>query len=222
MDGNGRWAKERGRLRLEGHRAGTDNIRRVIETFSEYGVQYLTIYAFSTENWSRPQREVRGLWTLLGRAIARERDALHKKGIRLIHIGRRDRLARRVLKAVDDAVELTKSNTGLTLIVGLDYGGRAEIVHAVQRIIQSGVKPEEVTEETISDHLYTAAFPDPDLVIRTAGEMRLSNFLTWQSAYAEYYPTSAYWPDFDRHEIEQALKAYSQRERRFGSIAAGR
>ena len=218
MDGNGRWARERGLPRLGGHRAGTDNIRRVIETFADYGVKYLTIYAFSTENWSRPPQEVQGLWQLLSQVVRRELDSLHRNGVRLLHIGRRDRLAPRLLKAIDDAVERTKDNTGLTLSVALDYGGRAEIVHAVRRMMQDGLKSEEINEDTLSRYLYTASIPDPDLVIRTAGEMRMSNFLTWQTAYAEYYTTPAYWPDFDQEEIERALKAYGQRERRFGGI----
>lgn len=222
MDGNGRWARERGLPRLAGHRAGTENLRRVVRAFASYGVQYLTIYAFSTENWSRPQKEVQGLWRLLGQVIRRERDQLHKEGVRLLHIGRRDRLFPQLLRDMDDAVELTKLNTGLTLSVALDYGGRDEIVEAVRRMMRAGLKPEEVTEETLSRNLYTACIPAPDLIIRTAGEMRLSNFLTWQSAYAEYYTTPAYWPDFSEQEIERALRAYSQRERRFGGTAAHR
>ena len=222
MDGNGRWARERGLPRLGGHRAGTENIRRVIQAFADYGVKYLTIYAFSTENWSRPPQEVQGLWQLLSQVVRRELDSLHRNGVRLLHIGRRDRLAPRLLKAFDDAVERTKDNTGITLSVALDYGGRAEIVHAVRRMMQDGLKSEEITENTLSGYLYTASIPDPDLVIRTAGEMRLSNFLTWQSAYAEYYTIPAYWPDFDQEEIERALRAYSQRERRFGGIVKHR
>ena len=222
MDGNGRWARERGLPRLGGHRAGTENIRRVIQAFADYGVKYLTIYAFSTENWSRPPQEVQGLWQLLSQVVRRKLDSLHRNGVRLLHIGRRDRLAPRLLKAIDDAVELTKDNTGITLSVALDYGGRAEILHAVRRMMQDGLKSEEITENTLSGYLYTASIPDPDLVIRTAGEMRLSNFLTWQSAYAEYYTTPAYWPDFDQEEIERALRAYSQRERRFGGIVKHR
>ena len=222
MDGNGRWAEERGLPRLAGHRAGTDNIRRVIQTFADHGVKYLTIYAFSTENWSRPPREVRGLWSLLSQVIARERDELHRNGVRLLHIGRRDRLDPRLQKSIDEAMELTKNNSRITLSVALDYGGRCEIVQAVKRMLVAGVKPEEVTEECLSSFLDTAELPDPDLVIRTAGEVRMSNFLIWQAAYAEYYATPVYWPDFHDEEIQKALMAYSQRQRRFGGIASDR
>jgi len=219
MDGNGRWAQERGLPRLGGHKAGTENIRRVIQTFADYGVKYLTIYAFSTENWSRPNAEVTGLWELLEQVIQRELKQLQQNGVRLLHIGRRDRLAPRLLKSIDQAVGMTKNNTGLTLIVALDYGGRAEIVDAVRRMIRDGKSAEEIDEDALASYLYSAGTPDPDLVVRTAGEMRLSNFLNWQSAYAEYYTTPTYWPDFDEEEIRRALEAYSLRERRFGGIS---
>ena len=218
MDGNGRWARERGLRRLEGHRAGTDNIRRVVQTFTDHGIRYLTLYAFSTENWSRPKQEIWGLWRLLGRVISRERDELHKRGVRLLQIGRQDQIGSRVQMAIQEAIELTKYNTRLTLSVALDYGGRAEIIDAVKRMMEAGLKPGEVNEQSFSRHLDTAETPDPDLVIRTAGEMRLSNFLIWQTAYAEYYSTPVYWPDFDEGEITLALKTYSQRRRRFGGI----
>ncbi len=222
MDGNGRWARERGLPRLGGHQAGTDNIHRVIRSFADHGVQFLTIYAFSTENWSRPSKEVKGLWRILEQVIRWELEGLHKNGVRLLHIGRHDRLHPPLRKAIQEAVDLTRNNTGITLAVALDYGGRAEIVEAIQRMIRAGLDPEEVTEESLASFLYTADIPDPDLIIRTAGEMRLSNFLTWQSAFAEYYTTPAYWPDFDQEEIERALRAYSKRERRFGGVTRQR
>ncbi len=220
MDGNGRWARERGLPRLGGHKAGTANIRNVIRAFADHGVQYLTIYAFSTENWSRPDTEVKGLWHILSQVIRRERDELHKNGVRLLHIGRRDRLSPRLVKAIDQAVELTRYNTRITLSVALDYGGRAEIAEAVRRMLATGLRPDQVTEEAIARHLYTAGVPDPDLVIRTAGEMRMSNFLIWQSAYAEYYSTTVYWPDFNQAEVERALQAYARRERKFGGVVS--
>jgi undecaprenyl diphosphate synthase len=218
MDGNGRWAKERGLSRQAGHRAGTENIRRIIRYMGERGVPYLTLYAFSTENWTRPRPEVRALMALVGRVIKREIRELHERGVRLVHIGRLENLAPSLRKQVVDAIELTKNNTEMTVAVAFDYGGRAEIVDAVRRIIEEGLSLEQVDEDAISSHLYTAGIPDPDLVIRTAGEMRLSNFLIWQAAYAEYYSTPTYWPDFGPENIEEALQTYAQRERRFGGL----
>lgn len=218
MDGNGRWAMERGLPRLGGHNAGTENIRTVIQTFAERGVKFLTIFAFSTENWSRPESEVQGLWRLLRTVIERELPSLQKNGVRLRHLGRRDRLSPSLLTAIDRAVELTQNNNGITLSVALDYGGRSEIVEAVRAMVRDGVRPEDVTEKNFSSYLYTADLPDPDLIIRTAGELRLSNFLIWQCAYAEIYVTPTYWPDFGPEEIERALEAYNLRHRRFGGI----
>ena len=218
MDGNGRWAKERGLSRQAGHRAGTENIRRIIRYLGERGVPYLTLYAFSTENWARPRLEVRALMQLVGRVIKREIRELHERGVRLVPLGRLDNLAPSLRKQVLDAIELTKDNTGMTVAVAFDYGGRAEIVDAVRRIIADGFTPDQVDEDVISSYLYTAGMPDPDLVIRTAGEMRLSNFLIWQAAYAEYYSTPTYWPDFGPENVEEALRAYAQRERRFGGL----
>jgi undecaprenyl diphosphate synthase len=222
MDGNGRWAKSRGLPRLAGHRAGARNIRRVIQAFADGGVEYLTLYAFSTENWSRPPSEVSGLWRLLGEVIDRELNALHENGVRLLHIGRRDRLAPALQSAIERAIVLTKDNRRITLCVALDYGGRAEIVDAVQRLLAERVRPEDVTEETFARYLNIAGVPDPDLVIRTGGEMRLSNFLLWQTAYAEYYATDRCWPDFGEDEVRRALDAYAQRQRRFGGLAPQR
>ena len=219
MDGNGRWAKERHLPRLAGHRAGTENIRRVIEGFANFGVEYLTLYAFSTENWGRPDEEVRGLMGILEDAIHRETKVLHKQGIRLRHLGRLNRLPPGLQDAVCQAVELTKDNQGMVLNLAFDYGGRSEILEAVRDIVREGVSPEEIDDTTLSRHMYTAGLPDPDLIIRTAGELRLSNFLLWQSAYSEYYCTPALWPDFNEQELTKALESYSQRRRRFGKVA---
>ncbi len=220
MDGNGRWARSRGKPRSDGHRAGTDNVRRVIETFAESGVSYLTLFAFSTENWARPTKEVEVLLDILREVIGREAQLLHEQGVRIRHVGRLDRLSPQLREAILESVELTKDNDGLTLSVAFDYRGRAEILNALKRILEDGVIPGEVTEELFRRYLYTAETPDPDLIIRTSGEMRLSNFLLWQSAYAEYYATPAYWPDFDEREVVRALEAYRNRRRRFGRVTA--
>ncbi|MFQ5933993.1 MAG: polyprenyl diphosphate synthase [Dehalococcoidia bacterium] len=218
MDGNGRWAEQRSMPRLEGHRVGIRNIRHVIEAFAEYKVKYLTLYAFSTENWRRPPEEVNGLIRFLASAIRRETRTLHKKGVRMRHLGRLDRLPKQVQKAVLNALELTKNNDVITVCVAFDYGGRDEILRAVRQIASDGVPPEAIDEETISRNLYTNGIPDPDLIIRTAGEMRLSNFLIWQSAYSEYYFTPRPWPEFDREEVRKSLLAYSRRQRKYGGI----
>ena len=220
MDGNGRWAQARGLPRLAGHQAGTENIRRVIEEFASFGVKHLTLYAFSTENWERPDEEVRGLMHILEDVIHKESQALHEQGVRLLHLGMLDRLSPGLQDAVCQAIELTKDNHRITLNVAFNYGGRAEILGAVRRIVQEGVPLQDIDEVTFSSYLYTAGMPDPDLIIRTAGEMRLSNFLLWQSAYSEYYCTPAFWPDFDQEELRMSLTAYSQRHRRFGKVEA--
>ncbi len=221
MDGNGRWAKQRGLSRQAGHRAGTENIRRIIHAFGERGVEVLTFYAFSTENWTRPRREVNALMRLIGRVIDREIKELHKNGVRLVHIGRLDPLEPEIRKKVEQAIELTKHNDRMTVAVAFNYGGRAEILDAVKRIIEDRVPPERIDEQLFSSYLYTASIPDPDLVIRTAGEVRLSNFLLWQSSYAELYATPTYWPDFDEAEVDHALAAYARRVRRFGGAVEG-
>lgn len=220
MDGNGRWARRRGRPRLFGHRAGTQNLRRVLEACTEAGVKVVTIYAFSTENWNRSPEEVTGLFTILAEAIAREAPKLHKAGVQIRHIGTLERVPERLASRIRQALDLTQNNDRLVLNVAFNYGGRAEIVAALRRIVRDGVPEHEVTEELVSRYLYTAGLPDPDLVVRTAGEMRLSNFLLWQAAYAEYYCTPAFWPDFDEAELQQALDAYAARERRYGAIPA--
>jgi undecaprenyl diphosphate synthase len=218
MDGNGRWAKARGLPRLAGHRAGTENLRPILEACVEFGIEFLTIWAFSTENWRRPDAEVKGLLRILERMIQRELRELHRQGVQLCHIGQMDRLPGRLGRQVQDAVELTKDNDRIILNVAFDYGGRAEIVHAVQQIIREGIPADEVNEDVLSAHMYTAGQPDPDLIIRTGGDLRTSGFMLWQSAYTEYYITSTFWPDFGREELYQALVAFSQRDRRFGGI----
>ena len=217
MDGNVRWAQRRHLSRLKGHRAGTENIRRVVEAFGRSGVKYLTLYAFSTENWQRPRSEVKELLQILASVIGRETKEMHRRGIRLRHLGRLDRLPGKLQEEVARSVEMTRNNDRMTLCVAFDYGGRAEIVEAARRLLREKADPEAVDEEAFGRLLYTSGVPDPDLIIRTAGEMRLSNFLLWQSAYSEYYFTPAFWPDFDAEEVRNALLAYSQRARNFGA-----
>ncbi|MCK4470535.1 MAG: di-trans,poly-cis-decaprenylcistransferase, partial [Anaerolineae bacterium] len=218
MDGNGRWARARGLPRLAGHRAGTETLRRVLRAAVGFGIQVMTIYAFSTENWSRPEDEVKGLLSIMERVIDRELSELHKEGIQLRHIGRLDRTSPRLRQKISDAIELTKNNQRLILNVAFDYGGRAELVDAMRRIIADGVSAEQIDETLVGRYIYTAGLPDPDLIIRTSGEMRVSNFLIWQGAYAEFYVTPTLWPDFDKDEFYKALQDYSQRERRFGLV----
>ncbi|MBC8264483.1 MAG: di-trans,poly-cis-decaprenylcistransferase [Anaerolineales bacterium] len=219
MDGNGRWARSRGLPRLAGHRAGTENIRRILEGCVEHGINILTLYAFSTENWGRPSAEVRGLMRILEKTIDRELTELHQNGVQLRHIGRLEGVAERLKQRIGEAIELTKHNDRIILNVAFNYGGRAEIVDAVRRIVESGVDPGRLDEHLFSQYLYTAGLPDPDLIIRTAGELRVSNFLIWQGAYAEYYAIPTYWPDFDEDKLYAALLEYSRRERRFGLLS---
>ena len=221
MDGNGRWALQRGLPRLAGHKAGTENLRRVIRASVEFGVKYLTIYAFSTENWGRPPEEVKGLMYILEDVIDRELNELHKEGVQLRHIGRLERLAPSLQEKVLDAIDVTKSNDRLGLNIAFNYGGRDEIVQAIQRMMKDGVPPEKVTDELVGKYLYTAGVPDPDLIIRTSGELRVSNFLIWQAAYSEWYITPTFWPDFNKEEYRQALESFSQRDRRFGKVSSG-
>ena len=218
MDGNGRWAKKRGLPRLLGHRAGGENMRPVARIFADCGVRYLTLYAFSTENWSRPRTEVSGLLSLLSRKIDQETQAFHEENIRLVHLGRQDRMSERLRKKVRAAVELTRNNTGLTLCLAFDYGGRDEIAGAARRIVDAGIRGDDIDESVVARHLYLPDVPDPDLVIRTGGESRLSNFLLWQAAYSELYFTAVLWPDFGPQDVEEALSEYERRQRRFGSI----
>jgi len=219
MDGNGRWANRRGLPRLAGHHAGTENLRRIIRASVEFGVKYLTIYAFSTENWGRPQEEIEGLLHILEDVIDRELAELHKEGVRLRHIGHLDRLPPTLQVKVLDAVEITQNNSRLVLNVAFNYGGRDEIVCAIRGMMEAGIKSEEITPELVDKYLFTAGLPDPDLVIRTSGEMRISNFLIWQGAYAEWYFTPTFWPDFNREEYLKALVEYGRRDRRYGHLS---
>jgi undecaprenyl diphosphate synthase len=218
MDGNGRWAQARGWPRLTGHQAGVDNIRRILESCVQHNVKVLTIYAFSTENWHRPPDEVSGLMRLLGLTIQRQLNELHKNGVRILHSGRMEGISQSLQDQIRHAIEVTRDNRRITLNVAFNYGGRAEILDAVRRLITDGVDPDQLTEELLGTYLYTSNLPDPDLIIRTGGEWRLSNFLIWQAAYAEYYATPTYWPDFDEEELYKALHEYSQRQRRFGRV----
>jgi len=218
MDGNGRCAKKRGLPRLIGHNAGGDNIRPVVKIFADCGVKYLTLYMFSTENWNRPRIEVAGLLSLLARKIDQETQAFHQENVRLVHLGRLDRLPQKVREKVKAAVELTKNNTGLTLCLAFDYGGRDEIVRAARRIASAGVLSDNINESVFAQYLDNPGIPDPDLIIRTGDESRLSNFLLWQVAYSELYFTPVLWPDFGANDVEEALSEYKRRQRRFGKI----
>lgn len=216
MDGNGRWAKQRGLPRTAGHRQGKENLRRILEACVDFGIDILTIYAFSTENWERPPAEVSVLMSILNMVLDQEVEKLHRDGVQVRHIGKMDGVDPRLQKKIERACDYTKDNTRLILNVAFNYGGRDEITRAVQHIIRDGVKAQDVTEELIDSYLSTGGLPDPELIIRTSGEFRLSNFLLWQAAYSEYYATPTYWPDFDEEELLKALWEYSGRRRRFG------
>ncbi len=216
MDGNGRWAKQRGLPRTEGHRQGKENLRRILEACVEFGVEILTIYAFSTENWERPPAEVNVLMSILELVLDHEVKKLHKNGVQVRHVGKMDGVSPHLQAKIQKAVDYTRNNTRLILNVAFNYGGRDELVQAIRRIVADGIPPEEITDALVSQYMYTAGLPDPDLIIRTSGELRVSNFLIWQGAYSEYYVTPTYWPDFDKEELRKALIEYGQRRRRFG------
>ena len=218
MDGNGRWAKSRGRPRLFGHRAGVENLRRILRASVELGISIVTLYAFSTENWTRPDEEIRGLLRILGDALKNEIGELNKNGVQLRHIGDLSPLSDPLKKQIQIAMDLTRNNDRLIANIAFNYGGRQEITEAVRKIVRKNIPPESITEDVISAHLYTGGLPDVDLIIRTSGELRTSNFLIWQGAYAEYYVTPTFWPDFDKDELCRALQAYSMRNRRFGGL----
>lgn len=220
MDGNGRWATSRGLPRVEGHRAGTEAVRGVIRACVDFDVKYLTLYAFSTENWARPQDEVAGLMSLLEMVVVNELDNLHKEGVRILHIGHLESLPNNLGKKVERAIEITKNNTRLNLTIAWNYGGRDEIVTAIKEIVAEGFKPEEITEELVKCHLFTCGTPDPELLIRTSGEQRISNFLLWQTAYSELVFTPVYWPDFGKEDLRKAIIEYGNRDRRFGKVSA--
>lgn len=218
MDGNGRWAKKRMLPRQAGHRAGVENLRRVIDACIEFGIEILTIYAFSTENWGRPASEVRGLMRIFARVLDQEVYDLHDQGVRIYHLGDLNGVDKNLQSKVHRATELTRDNDRLLLNVAFNYGGRAEILHAIRQLLADGVSPDDLTEDLFGQYLFTAGLPDPDLVIRTSGEQRISNFLIWQAAYAEYYLTPTFWPDFDRKALYDALIAYTGRDRRYGML----
>ncbi|MCL4869021.1 MAG: isoprenyl transferase [Anaerolineae bacterium] len=220
MDGNGRWARRRGLPRQAGHRAGVENLRRIIDACVEFGIKVLTIYAFSTENWGRPPSEVRALMRIFARVLDQEVYELHEQGVCLHHLGDLSGISPDLQAKVKRAIELTKNNDRLILNVAFNYGGRAEIIHAVKQLLQDNVPADAMNEELFSNYLFTKGLSDPDLVIRTSGELRISNFLIWQAAYAEYLAVPEYWPDFDREALYKALLAYSNRERRFGLVTA--
>ena len=220
MDGNGRWAQERGLPRTEGHGAGEEALFDVVEGAIEAGLEWLTVYAFSTENWRRPPEEVRFLLDFNEQIILKRQDQLHERNVRIRFIGRRDaRVPRRVIRRMEEAEVLTRANTGLTFTVAFNYGGRTELVDAVQRIVDSGLR--RVSERTVARHLYDPDMPDPDLVIRTSGEHRVSNFLLWELAYSELIFSDILWPDFRREDLFAAIKEYQERERRYGGLTGG-
>ncbi len=218
MDGNGRWATRRHLPRLAGHKAGVTALRRVVECATDENIEMLSVYAFSTENWGRPRVEVNGLMRLFWETIRTDLEKLHRDGVRLRHLGRLQDLAPDIQQAVRDSIELTRNNTRINLNICFNYGGRAELVDAIRQIIAAGHQPGDITEELIASYLYTHDLPNPDMVVRTAGEMRTSNFLLWQSAYSEYYATPTLWPDFGREDLRAALDNYRQRQRRFGKV----
>jgi undecaprenyl diphosphate synthase len=222
MDGNGRWAEARGNRRVKGHENGIDSVRAVSEECARLGIEQLTLYAFSEENWSRPRLEIEYLMRMLKRFLVKERDTLMRNDMRFGAVGRLERLPKDVQKELNKTIELCRNNSGTKLCLALSYGGRAELSDAMQAIagkVRDGeLKPDEISEETIQQHLYQPDMPDPDLVIRTAGEMRLSNFLLWQISYAELYVTDTLWPDFREEDLQLALQDYARRERRFGGL----
>ncbi len=224
MDGNGRWAKERGQVRLKGHQAGMESLREIVRACSDMGVKVLTVYAFSTENWKRPIEEVSGIFRLLVRYVAKELKELKENNVQIRMLGDIDPLPADAKKAAQEAVDSTAGNTGLIFCIAINYGGRAEIVRAARLLAQQAkegsLDPESIDESLFASNIYTADLPDPDLIIRTGGEFRLSNFLTWQSAYSELYVTDTYWPDFTPDKLREAIEDFNGRDRRYGGIKA--
>ena len=223
MDGNGRWAQQKGGMRLLGHRNGVESVRDITESCAQLGVKHLTLYAFSTENWGRPKEEVNGLLKLLVATLDSEAETLHRNNIRLVTIGQCDRFPKDIQKKLDDVKALTAENTHMELCLALSYSGRWDITQAVQeiakKVAQGSIEPDNINDEMISEHLATAGKPDPDLVIRTSGEFRVSNFLLWQLAYSEFFVSSTFWPDFRRDELYRAIESFQQRDRRFGKLS---
>jgi undecaprenyl diphosphate synthase len=222
MDGNGRWARDRGLPRREGHRAGAESVREAVETCKEIGIKFLTLYAFSSENWNRPKAEIKALMELLERFLKKKTPEMHKQGVRLHAIGRLEALPESCRRELDRAIEQTSSNKDLDLVLALSYGSREEIVDAARQLAreaaEGGLDPESIDCETFAQRLYTSDFPDPDLLVRTSGECRLSNFLLWQISYSEIVITRKFWPEFKKADLHQAVEEYARRHRRFGSI----
>ena len=218
MDGNGRWAQKQNLPRIAGHEVGVQRIQGILETLAPLGVKFVTLYAFSTENWARPQDEVDGIMDVFSEAVASQTEDLHKQNVRIVHVGKTENLSLGLRDAVVDAQRLTADNTRITLNIAFDYGGRAEILEAARRIIKDGINPDSIDEELFSQYLFTAHCPDPDLIIRTGGEQRISNFLLWQSAYSEMHYTSTLWPDLDAAELVQVLETFGSRRRRYGAL----
>ena len=218
MDGNGRWADSHGLIRSEGHRQGTKNLREVVKAFADEGVSFVTLYAFSKENWQRPHNEVQNLFDLLVESVAQNLEGLRQDGVCIQHLGDKNNLPYEVREAIGHSEKITKGNYHVTLSVAFNYGGRAEIIEAVKKIVKDSIAFSDITERVIEDRLYTSAIPDPDLIIRTAGEKRLSNFLIWQSAYSEYYFTDVLWPDFGKSDVQKAIREYKSRRRKFGAL----
>ena len=220
MDGNARWAKKHGLTVAQGHRAGYHNIERVTRSLGDLGVKEVTLFAFSTENWHRPDDEVEALMGLATEAIEQGVQRFHENGVRLRHVGHGRRLPSEMLRKIADAERLTKDNLAIGLNLAFDYGGREEIVNAIQRIVRDGVGHDDIDDALVERYLFTAGIPDPDMIIRTGGEFRISNFMIWQSAYSEFFSSSALWPEFGESEIDAAIEAYSRRQRRFGQRPA--
>jgi undecaprenyl diphosphate synthase len=225
MDGNGRWAKEHGQARIFGHTNGVEAVREVLKTCVDLGVRYLTLYAFSTENWNRPSAEINGLMKILVNSLRKEADRLNKNNIKLVTIGQLERLPEKCQGQLNEVIELTKDNDRLQLCLALSYSGRWDITEAVKKlskeVLNGTIKPEDINDQLIGAHLSTAEVPDPDLIIRTSGEYRISNFLLWQLAYSELYITQTYWPDFRRDELYEAIISYQERDRRYGKVKNG-
>lgn len=225
MDGNGRWAQKKGNIRLHGHKAGVESVRDVTEACAQLGVDYLTLYAFSTENWNRPSAEINGLMKILVNSLRKEADRLNKNNIKLVTIGQLERLPEKCQGQLNEVIELTRDNDRLQLCLALSYSGRWDITEAVKKlskeVLNGAIKPEDINDRLISAHLSTAEVPDPDLIIRTSGEYRISNFLLWQLAYSELYITQTYWPDFRRDELYEAINSYQERDRRYGKVKNG-
>lgn len=218
MDGNGRWAKEKGKLRVEGHKKGAENIEKIIDYSIKLGVKYLTVYAFSTENWKRPEAEVKALMKLFAKYLEDKKEELKKQGVKLLVTGTEENIPNKLLKKIRDTEEYLSDCNQITFNIAFNYGGRKEIVDGINKIIKENRENKEINEEEFKKYMYRPEIPDPELVIRTSGEFRVSNFLLWEIAYSEFYVTNVYWPDFDEREYDLAIASYNKRDRRFGGV----